>query len=125
MSDVVGVGTDGSGSGAFYGGASGGGGGGELGRAKSAAQIRVLIEKAAMLRLERGIKEGKYMLRDQVEAEAAEKVRSVRHALQRLPRAVRKDAWSAETPRDMEKVIEEALRSVCNSFAAQMGVGDE
>lgn len=95
-------------------------GGGGLAQAKTVAQIKVLVEREANLKVNRLIKEREYVQRQEAEEASAKKWLAVRKALGQVPRALRQLLADTTDPVDVERILTEALRAVCNH-----GFGDE
>jgi hypothetical protein len=87
----------------------------KLGHAKTASQIRVNIERAANLKLDRLIREGHYIKRELVDDAAAAKWLAHRKLLEQLPGALRQVFADASDPLQCEEILATALRRVCNA----------
>lgn len=93
-----------------------GGARGGLGDAERAARVRLLLERARLLQLKRGVESGRYLLRDDVDAMNVRRVLAVKAALFRLPRelaplCVGRDAATIQV------MIEARVRDICEEFA--------
>lgn len=83
-----------------------------LGQAKQIAQIKVLVEREANLRVDRLIKERDYVRRAEAEESTAAKLRSIKHAVLELPRSLRQLLADATDPAKCEELLAGALRAI-------------
>lgn len=90
-------------------------------RATSAAKLRVLIERAANLKVDRLIKEREYVPREQVETMNSRRWAAWREAHARLPRALRQQFADSNDPAECERILADALRQIFNAFASASG----
>lgn len=88
----------------------------DIATATQVARLRLIVERESNLRLDRLIKEGRYISREQVERESIRKIVAVRTAFMRLPRALG-PLLEQQDRHTCTRVLEQALRDICNAFA--------
>lgn len=86
---------------------------GKLGKAKTIAQIKVLVEREANMRVDRLIKEKQYVARAEAEEATAAKLRAIRVALMAVPRALRQILADQVDAGKVEEILAGALRALC------------
>lgn len=83
---------------------------------EKAARVRYLIEKTAAVKLDRELKAGGWLKREDVDAANVRKVYAVRSKLQELP--MRADLLLGKTTVEIESALTEWMKEVCEFFAS-------
>lgn len=93
---------------------------------KGQAELRLVRERTAKIRLDREIKAGRYMERQRVEAERLARIQVVKSALLALPRSVRQRAdWlPAKSRGRLNTLLEKLVKDILEHFADDGSNGD-
>lgn len=86
----------------------------------SRAKLQLIVERAAKVKLERGILEGKYLVAEEVEAGRAARVLAVKTALLNLPESGVVELIRASTnDAEAKRVLLDRLMDICHEFAGK------
>lgn len=87
-----------------------------------AAKLLLMKERGQKLRTEREILQQKRVLREEMETERAAQYQVVKRGLMGIPRSLRQILADTSDPAEVERILTEALRSLCNEgFSGNQG----